>query len=372
MDIDKLALQQVMAKSVADGEAPGVVVGITNRRDVLFLAAEGQQSAETGAEMRTDTIFNIASMTKAITSVAAMQLVESGQLELQRSAGRYLEGYAPEVLVSFDAEASDLETRAPKTAVTVHHLLSHSSGHGYTFLDARLAAISATGVDAQTLPLIHEPGAAFAYGESSGVLGRIVEQVSGQRLDAYVRENITGPLGMNETTWARDAVAADRLVAPHSRGEAGFTVIEQPAAPDTPPQGGYGLYSTASDYMALLRMFLNDGADLLAADTVATMATNRLGGLNVPRQTSALPFLTDDFNFMTGRQAFGYGFLIETESLLGRRPAGAYGWAGIYNTYFWVDPVNDIGVVVLMQTLPFASESALKVVGAVEQAIYAN
>lgn len=370
-ELSPAAVEGAMADAVEAGDVPGVVVAITDRRRRIFEAAAGVADIAAGNVMTTDAIFRIASMTKPITSVAVMLLVEDGRVDLDAAAAVYLDDYAPQVLATYDDESGEVSTRPPKSEVTVRQLLAHSSGHGYVFLDSRLAGIAERhGVAPKALPLLHEPGTAFAYGESTAILGDLVEQVSGQALDVFVRERVTGPLGMKDTGWERPEADDGRLVAMHTRNDGEHVVMDASGLQSGSPQGGHGLYSTAADYLALLRMFLNGGGDLLAPATVTAMTADQLDGFAAVPQTTANPFVSKDFAFMSGRQGFGLGFLIEKEARPDRRAAGSYGWAGIANTWFWVDPVNGIGVVVFMQTLPFVDDGALKTLDAVEAAIY--
>ena len=354
---------------------PGAVVVVTDRRGVLHEAAYGLASTREQRPMRVDTVFRIASMTKPLTSVAVLMLAEAGKLSLDDPLARHLPGYEqPEVLESFDADNGWYTVRPAKREVTIRDLLTHTSGYGYWFLDRELFIEAQGRVEYFHAPfLMHDPGERFSYGISTDVLGQIIEPLSGQPLARFFAERITRPLGMTETGFDMPADPA-RLAGLHVCRDGGF---EDPPAErkSEAPRGGGGLFSTARDYAAFVRMLLNGGVTdrgerLLAAESVAAMTSNQIGELRTGTPRTAYPPRTLDFAFLDGSQQFGFNLAIETRARPGRRTPGSWGWAGIFNTYFWGDPEAGIGVVLMMQLSPFCEPRCLEVLEAVEAAVY--
>jgi CubicO group peptidase (beta-lactamase class C family) len=217
-----------------------------------------------------------------------------------------------------------------------------------------------------------EPGRAFAYSTSTDVVGRLVEPVSGLPLDRFFEERIFAPLGMGATGFALPT-DSNRLVRAHRRSGKGFRQLplEQHGHP---VRGGGGLYSTAADYSRLLRCLLRggelDGARILSESSVSAIASNQIGELKALMQRTALANRSNDFIFMDGSQKFGFGVMIETEDCREGRSAGSYSWAGIFNTYFWVDPARDLAAVLMLQLVPFASRVCVELYREFETAVY--
>ena len=320
-------------------------------------------------------------MTKAITSTAAMQLIEQGKFALDDPAEKYLPELAKlPVFDSFDAKTGNYHLHLANKAITVRHLLTHTSGLGYPFTSATLRDFKPrAGEDYPVGPLLFEPGEKLWYGTSTDMVGRLVEKLSGQKLEDYFRAHIFTPLKMPDTFYNVPQHKAGLLVAAQQRdGDrmdgAIVKAAVQPGLAVAAPIGGGGLASTASDYGRFVRMLLNggelDGARVLKAETVALMGQNHIGAVSVPALKSALP-RSADFSFIAdGRDKWGLGFLITTDQVPGKRSAGSLSWGGINNTYFWVDPSRGIAGVILMQFLPFADAKALAVHDAFERAAY--
>jgi CubicO group peptidase (beta-lactamase class C family) len=325
-------------------------------------------------------MFRIASMTKPVTSLAAMQLIEQGRFALDDPVSKFLPemGKLP-VVESFDATTGAYRLRPSKRPITVRHLLTHTSGLGYRFVSTTLRDLKLRPGEAANGLLLFDPGERWIYGTSTDVVGRLVERVSGQTLATYFRRHIFAPLKMHDTFFNVPKQKAARLVAVHQRaGERldGGIVLpnRQPGTRIVRPSGGGGLVSTASDYGRFVRLLLSggalDGARLLKAKTVALMGQNHIGAVTVPALRSASP-RSADFNFIAdGSDKFGLGFLITTDQVSGKRSPGSLSWAGIDNTYFWIDPKRGVAGVILMQYLPFADPSALAVYDAFERAVY--
>ncbi len=373
------AIDKVLADAVARGDVPGVVAMAADRRGVIYQGAFGLADASSQRRLEIDAMFRIASMTKPVTSVAAMQLVEEGRLHLDDPAGKYLPELArPVMFERFDARSGAYTVKPATQTLTVRHLLTHTSGLGYNFTSPVVRDFKPRdGEQYAAGPLLFEPGAQWLYGTSTDWVGRLVESISGKVLEDYFRERIFGPLAMMDTSYTVPDGKRPRLVTVHRRQASGMFVPDpvQPPVSVPRPIGGGGLASTAADYTRFLRMLLNggslDGARVLSADTVASMGRNHIDSVSVPALKTALPERSSDFSFVAdGRDKWGLGFLISADRQAGKRSAGSLSWGGINNTYFWVDPARGIAGVILMQFLPFADAKALAVHEAFERAVY--
>jgi methyl acetate hydrolase len=370
-------IDRELGAAVADKRIAGVVAIATDRKGVVYRGAFGAADIATGRAMTADALFRIASMTKAITSTAAMQLVEAGRFGLDDRVEKYLPAFAHlSVLEAFDGATGAYRLRPAKRAVTVRHLMTHTSGLGYTFTSAILRDFKPRAGD-PVEPLLFEPGERWHYGTSTDWLGRLVEHVSGETLEDYFRAHIFDPLEMPDTFYNVPKDKQARLAALHRRRPDGTIVKEanQPSPVVATPTGGGGLASTADDYARFLRMLLDDGeldgARILSAGTVELMSQNQIGAISVPALKSALPDRSDDFSFVAdGRDKWGLGFLITADQVSGKRSAGSLSWGGINNTYFWVDRARGIAGVILMQFLPFADRQALAVYDTFERGVY--
>ena len=374
-------IDQKLREAVERKQVPGVVALVTDRKGVVYQGAFGVADVATGQPLAADSLFRIASMTKAITSTAAMQLVEQGKFTLDDPVEKYLPEMAKlPVFDSFDAKTGNYHLHMTSKPITVRHVFTHTSGLGYPFTSATLRDFRPrAGETYPDGPLLFEPGEKWWYGTSTDIVGRLVEKVSGQKLEDYFRQHIFTPLKMTDTSYNVPEQRGARLVAAQQRdGERmDGAIVKTPVQPGlTIPQpvGGGGLASTASDYGRFVRMLLNggelDGARVLKAETVALMGQNHIGNVSVPALGSALP-RSRDFTFIAdGRDKWGLGFLITTDHVPGKRTAGSLSWGGISNTYFWVDQNRGIAGVILMQYLPFADPAALAVYDAFERAAY--
>ena len=374
-------IDQALRTAVERKDIPGVVALVTNRERVLYQGAFGVTDVASGRPLMADALFRIASMTKAITSTAAMQLIEQGKFALEDPVEKYLPEMAKlPVFDSFDARTGNYHLHLSTKPMTVRHILTHTSGLGYPFTSATLRDFKPrAGEIYPDGPLLFEPGERWLYGTSTDIVGRLVEKISGQKLEDYFRAHIFTPLKMSDTFYNVPQDKAGRLLAAQQReGERmdGKIVLQamQPGLTIAQPVGGGGLASTASDYGRFMRMLLNggelDGARVLKAETVALMGQNHIGAVSVPALKSALP-RSADFTFIAdGRDKWGLGFLITVDQVSGKRSPGSLSWGGINNTYFWVDPSRGIAGVILMQYLPFADAKALAVYDAFERATY--
>jgi methyl acetate hydrolase len=374
------AIDKVLSGAVARGDVPGVVAMATDRRGILYQEAFGVADAGSGRPLAVDTVFRIASMTKPVTSLAVMQLVEQGRLSLDDPAEKYLPQLANlKVFETFDAKTGEYTLRPAKRSPTVRHMLTHTAGLGYNFTSPILRDFKPrSGETYAAGPLLFDPGERWLYSTGIDWGGRIVEAISGQDLETYFRERIFKPLGMVDTAYNPPEDRQRRMTVVHQRLSDGRFQVDkvQPAMSVARPIGGGGLASTAADYIRFLQMLLNDGslngARIVSAETVAVMGRNHVGGVGVRAVKTAMPERSSDFTFVDdGRDKWGIGFMITTEGKPGRRSAGSLSWGGINNTYFWLDPARGIAGVILMQYLPFADSKALAVYDAFEREVYA-
>jgi CubicO group peptidase (beta-lactamase class C family) len=330
--------------------------------------------------MSTDTVFRIASMVKLLTSVAALQLVERGRLKLDEPAGMIDPALAsPQILSGFDAKGVP-QLHAASKPLTLRHLLTHTSGFSYPLWDANVIRYLkfARGKPAlPRMPLMFEPGTKWAYGGGIDRVGRMVEIAGGQNLDRYFRDNITGPLGMNDTGFAITEPQRARQASLHVRGADGRLVpqaFEKLTAPKA-ASGGGSIYSSAPDYLTLLQALLNGGSfagvNILRPNTVAMMSANQIGTIEAGTLRTSNPALSNDVDFFPGaRLRWGLGHMINIDSVADGRRAGSLTWAGLFNTYYWIDPTLRIAGVIMMQILPFADHQALKTTREFERGIY--
>jgi methyl acetate hydrolase len=367
-------------KTVTDrGDVPGVVVAVVGKDGILYHEAFGRSRTLSNVPMAKDTIFNMASMTKPVTSVAIMMLVDEGKLKLDDDIATYLPKYKnPLVISKFNEADATYETRPAKRPITIRHLLTHTSGIGYAVGSSMVTKIVAkTKKSELDLPLQFDPGESWAYGPSTRVLGDVVEAISGQKLDTFLESRILGPLGMRDTSYLVPAEKYDRVVAVNTRGPDG-KLVEQPVPATLAAivQGDAGLYGTAGDYALFLRMFLNhgtlNGKRILSEESVKTMFEPNSGTVVVKEQQSVNLSLSRNFPTGAGKDKWGLGFQLASEKLPNRRSPGSGTWAGVFNTHFFIDPIKELGVIVMMQTLPFYDDTSMAVYGGVEETVYKN
>lgn len=374
----KAALSQYLSGAVQRGDVPGVVALVVDRESVLYQGAAGKLDVARGVDMPADALFRIASMTKPVTSVAAMMLVEAGKLGLDDPVSKYVPGFEGRpVLERFNTADGTYDTRPAKRPVTIRHLMTHTSGLGYGFSSPIVSRLAQGNREKEAgLPLLHDPGDKWTYGTSTRVLGQVVEKISGQPLDVFFRDRIFGPLKMTDTSFVVPPEKVSRVVTVHQRVDG--KLVEQPNAPvqQSPVNGEGGLYSTARDYGVFLQMLLNGGSlhtvKLLGAKSVAMMGANQIGSVVVDEQPAADPARTRPFPLGAGRDKFGLGFQIAVrdERYAKLRNPGSLSWAGINNTHFWIDPDSHIAAVVLIQVLPFYDEACIRVLREFEELVY--
>nr|HEV8009541.1 serine hydrolase domain-containing protein [Bradyrhizobium sp.] len=381
--IDQLLRQKSEAK-----EIPGVVAMAATGKEVIYQGAYGKRDLSKDDAMTVDSVFWIASMTKAITSAAGMQLVEQGKLSLDAPIGKVLPDLAaPQVLEGFDAKGEP-KLRPAKKPITLRHLMTHTAGFAYDMWNGDMVkylektgtpgVISCTNAALKT-PIVNEPGTRWEYGTNIDFVGKAVEAASGQKLDAYLRDHLFAPLGMADTGFKIGEAQRKRLVGMHQRNEDG-SLATIPFELEQNPEfhmGGGGLYGTAGDYIKFTQMILNkgrgNGNQVLKAETVATMGQNHIGELNMTKMTSAVAFATNDVDLYPDMaKKWGLSFLINTAKTPEGRSPGSLAWAGLANTYYWIDPSRDVAGVILMQVLPFADNKCLETFAGFERGVYAG
>ena len=378
-------IDEVLQAAVARGDVPGVVALAAGDDGVLYEGAAGRRAADAGDPITPDTMLRIVSMTKMVTTTAALQLSERGALELDAPVETYRPEFAGlQVLEGFDGDTPVL--RPPRTRATVRQLITHTAGLGYWFWNRdidRYEQVTGTpnimpGSDAVfTSPQLCDPGTRFEYGINIDWLGLVAEAVSGQPLDAYFRDNITGPLGMTNTTAKMTDGQRANSAPVHVRGEDGswtVTDIDWAQQPDY-RGGGTFLYSTPRDYLAFQRMLLGGGklgdVRILDQATVKEAFTNQIGELDFPAAiATAHPELSADVNLGPDLK-WGLGLLLNQAQQPGMRAAGSGAWAGMFNTHFWVDPASRVTGSIFSQTLPFGEPAALQLYADFEQTLYA-
>jgi methyl acetate hydrolase len=379
--IDKIFIEAVESKAM-----PGIVAVAATDGGILYEGAFGKRELGKDAPMSLDTVVWIASMTKAITATAAMQLIESGKLHLERPASEVVPQIAAaKVLEGFDAGGAP-RLRAPKRPITLRHLLTHTAGFAYEIWEPGVARYqAATGTPgittcmnaALTTPLMFDPGDRWEYGISIDWAGKMVEAASGVKLDRYFQESILGPLGMKDTSFKLSPSQRARLASVHQRGDAGALAPIEFGLPEEPEffMGGGGLYGTAGDYLNFARMIMHDGsfkgARVLRPETVALMAQNHIGALEVGAFKTAIPALSKDLDLFPGiGKKWGLSFLINTQPVPTGRSTGSLAWAGLANTFFWIDRTRRVCAVFASQVLPFYDDTAIDLLGRFETEVY--
>jgi len=381
--VDTNRIAGPLREAAEAGDIPGVAVAAATASGVIFEAAFGVRDVATGDPMTFDTVVWIASMTKAITATCAMQMVERGKLSLDGDLAAILpELGRAQVLEGFDANGSP-RLRQSRQPITLRHLLTHTSGYAYDIWNpdiARyMAATGTTGIiscenAALTLPLAFDPGERWEYGISIDWAGKAVEAISGQALDQYMQHQILQPLGMTDTGFKIGDAQRRRLAKMHARTPDGLVPIdfEIPQEPEF-PMGGGGLYSTVGDYLKFAQMILHggtfNGVQVLRPDTVAAMSKNAMGELVCRPMKTANAASSHDVDFVAGMK-WGLSFLINPEPMPTGRSAGSLAWAGLANSYFWIDPARQVAGVYATQVLPFFDPQAVHAFEAFEAAVY--
>ncbi|HEX7156904.1 MAG TPA: serine hydrolase domain-containing protein [Burkholderiaceae bacterium] len=377
----------LLRQATESGVVPGVAAMVTDPGSTVYEGAFGVRALGRAAPMSVDTVVWIGSMTKSLTTAAAMQLVEQRKLDLDSPASEWVPELADvEVLEGFDAGGMP-KLRPPCRPITLRHLLTHTAGFGYEFWSTAIVryqkvkdvpTISSCRNAALRTPLLFDPGHGWQYGIGVDWAGKAVENASRSRLGAYLKEHVLQPLAMNDTAFTITPSMRPRLAKIHRRdgqGDLAPTDLELPQPPEF-DMGGGGLYSTPDDCLKFVRMMLNRGrghrgVQVLRPETVESMARNHIGDLEVRPLKTAMPEQSNDLDMLPGvPKTFGLGFLINGELAPTGRSAGSLAWAGLASTYFWIDPAQGLGGVYVTQILPFADARSLPLCEAFEQTVY--
>jgi methyl acetate hydrolase len=379
-------IDSALRAATSAGEVPGIVALAASDSDVVYEGAFGRRRLHDGSGMTRDTVFRVASMIKPITSVAALQLFEAGKLSLDAPVPDIDPALgSPQVFEGTDAAGAP-KLRPAKSPISLRQLLTHTSGFSYRLWDDKVIKYRnaldrlarAERKKMPVTPLMFDPGERWQYGPSIDWVGHIVEAISGERLDVYFRRHIFDPLGMNDTGFVLSPQQSAREASVHRRGPNG-QLTPQPLEQQAMRQsfsGGAGIYSSAPDYLTFLRMLMRggelNGTRILRSDTVALMGQNQIGDIEAGILKTTVPALSNNVDFFPGISLkWGFGHMINMQAIPGGRSAGSLTWAGLLNTYYWIDPARHIAAVFMTQVLPFADHSALRIYRQFERGLYA-
>jgi methyl acetate hydrolase len=383
--VEAKRVDEALQTAVDAGGVFGVAATVADTRGPLYEGAFGRRRVDSEDRMTPDTVFRVASMTKVVTSVAAVQLAERGELDLDAPVGSVVPSWRDlKVLEGFEGDTPKL--REPSREATVRQLLTHTAGLSYWIWNAdtnRYEELTGqlnvtSGARASfTNPLVRDPGQRFEYSMATDWVGSVVENVSGMSLDQYFQANIFDPLGMKEITVKMTDEQRARSVPVHARTpDGGFAVTEFDWNQE--PEfwaGGHCLYSTPDDYQRFQRMLLGrgelDGTRILQADSVDQMFSNQIGDLDVEPLPEVHPELSAAVDVGPGMK-WGLGLLINPQPVPDMRAAGSGAWAGLFNTHFWVDHESGITAAIYMQLLPFFDPKANQLYADFERAVYAG
>jgi CubicO group peptidase (beta-lactamase class C family) len=383
-----VVIDRILRQATDRGDVPGIIAMATDGKGPIYEGAFGVRESGGTRPMQLDTVCWIHSMTKAITGACVMQLVEQGRIGLDDDCGRWVRALAaPKVLEGFDAGGKP-RLRPARGQITLRNLLTHTAGFVYDTWNADMLRYNAmTGLSrAETFarpencqPLSFDPGERWHYGINIEWAGKVLEAITGVSLDDYMQTNLLGPLGMRSTGYRLTPALRERLSGVHQRFPDGHLELVEWEPPQQPEDflGGGGLYSTAGDYTRFIRAILNDGAldgaRILKPETVELMGQSHLGPIpNAGVLKTVRPEVSFDADLFPGqRTGWGLTYLINNDDIPGRRSAGSLTWAGLRNTYFWIDPRRGIGGTIMTQLLPFADPTVLHLYEAFEKGVYA-
>jgi methyl acetate hydrolase len=372
-------IDDLLSSVTADGSLHGVAATIVNRDGVLYEGAFG--------DAKPDSMFRNASMTKAVATTGALQLVEQGRLDLDATVASIVPEFG-ELQVLDGFEGGEPVLRPPASQATVRQLMNHTSGCGYFFLNEKLFTycteygfphVLSGKKQAISAPLVHDPGTVWEYGVSTDWLGQVVEAVSGQTLGAYLAENVYGPLGMTDSTFAPNDEQRERLLPTLTRAADGNLVATEIDL-DVPQEwdsGGHGSYGTVSDYGRFVRAWVNggelDGTRILNEETVQLALQDHLNGAPLPAGLQpTVRELSNPVALLDVPQGWGLGFHVYGIDLPGMRRAGSGDWSGLFNTFYWIDRTTGIGAVIATQLLPFFDGKMVETILGFEAAVYAE
>ena len=369
-------MADTLRQAVDGGDVPGVAATAATADGTIFEGAAGA--------LKPDSVIWIASMTKAITGAAAMQMVEQGKFGLDTPAAEVVPEIArKEVLVSIGADGA-VKTRPARKPITLRHLLTHTSGMGYDTWDADIfryvqakGPLKPNSMEMLSTPLLADPGERWEYSISIDWAGLMVEAAGGVKLDRYMKDNLFDPLKMADTGFRIGPAMRPRKAAVHVRNDKGGFAATDHELNQNPEvfMGGGALYSTVSDYLRFTRMIMGhgtlDGIEVLKPPTVALMSQNAMGDVSCRPLKSQIPGRSTDMNFVDGMK-WGLTFMINPADFPGGRTAGSLSWGGLANSYYWIDPVKKVTGVWATQLLPFYDARAVARFDAFERNVYAT
>jgi len=382
------SLDTILSEAVESGRVPPVAAIAVDQNEVIYKGAFGPTRIDRDDEIRADAIFQLHSMTKAITSSGCMQLVEQGAIGLDDDCGAFVSALAdPKVLINFNEDGKAV-TRPANGKITLRRLLTHTAGFVYEQWNSGMNRwMLSTGIGRSDFydnptscpPLGFDPGERWEYGINIDWAGKVLEALTGQTLDAYLQENVLKPLEMTSTGFVPTDAQRSRMVGVHQRIEDGSirpVDFEHPRISGAAYTGGGGMFGSAEDYGRFMRMLLNngslDGIQILKPETIALMCENHIGDLVMTGLPTTRPELTNAFDFFPEvTKKWGLSFMINVQDLAGRRRAGSLSWAGLRNSYFWVDRASGIAGGIFFQLLPFADPEILQVYDSFERGLYA-
>jgi CubicO group peptidase (beta-lactamase class C family) len=368
------SIDDVLRSGIARRKVPAVVAMASTASETLYRGAFGIRDSG-GTPVTAASIFQIASMTKAITTVAALQLVEQRKVSLDEPVAKHLPKLEKlDVLEGFDAAGNPM-LRPARTPITLKHLLTHTSGLCYDTWDEKMFRYGQKAAAGTVGPLMFEPGSRWQYGQGCDWAGRLVETVSGSTLEDYFQAKVFRPLGMDDTSYIVPAAKFDRLVTNWTRENGGPLKPAERSMPKPPAifNGGGGLYSTAADYTRFMQSILRKGEGILQPKMIESMTVNQIGSAAAGKMRSFRPDVSADVDIQPGAtEKWGLGFLINNTPYRNGRAAGSLAWAGLFNTFYWIDPKSSLCAVILMQFLPFVDKEAVGMLNDFETAIYAS
>lgn len=377
-EVGQLKITEVLEKSLEEFKIPGFVALVTNSDKNIYSEAFGLANVAKGEPMQVDSIFQIASMTKPITSAGLMILVQQGLVKLDDNISDHINDLPPfEIFEQVNLETGKFSTKIAKNPVTIRHLFTHTSGLAYNFNSFELAATNQPLFNPERYLLQHEPGEKWTYGPSTNLLGEVIEEHSGLGLFEYMQEELFIPLSMEETFFVVPDSKLTRVVTRHAKVGDNFSELPQPSRVASPELGHGGLSSTAPDYAKFMRLFLRDGITdsgvrIFDPSTINLISRNHIGELRAELQPASRPDFAKAFPQRPGIDTWGLGFQLSGSSELNERSVGSMSWAGIFNTEFWIDREKNIAAVLMMQYLPFDDEVHIEILKRFEEAIYTN
>ncbi len=374
-------LEDLLMHAVAENVAPGLAAAVLRTDGERLAAGAGVRGLDNPAPLTPDTIFYIASCTKPVTSVAALQLVERGLVALDEPVADLIPALAdPEVLTGFDASGAPI-TRPARSKITLRHLLTHTSGLAYDFSSVGLARyLSSKSLDFRQpepppIPLLFDPGEDWVYGIGIDWVGRLIEAITGAGLEVYCAANIFEPLEMGDTTFFLSPDQRARKASVHFHASSGTFIV---APFEMPPErhfwmGGAGLNAPVSDYMKFLAELAGGGRSLLGPEMFQEMMRNQVGQFSAGAIDTADPMVSHNYrSFADFPGRHGLAGVLNPEAVSGGRSKESMSWAGITNCYYWVDPRLGAAGVLMSQVMPFGDHGILDLFRRVEALAYVS